>query len=473
MKINLSYLQKIPSSNLLKKIFVFASILIFLIYKLSSLEYRFGDQNAYFYMAKALLDGEIPYRDFLLADPPLLVYLLALTKKIVGDNILLFSIFPPILDALSSVLLYLYLKRKKLSFSFFAPAIYLFSFLIISTSDYVTGLHLVLLLINLALLFEKKPIISGVFWGLATLIKLYAVPGFLAFFIWQIIQKQYGYSFKTLLTYCLTGLVAMFPFLLIAPIQVINQIIVHQLNRPSGISKMNVYYFFFIQDFSLIIPGIIGLVWKKNWQILLLLLSWLGFYLVFNDLYYLYLGILTPWLTIGLIDFLNQVRAKWLKDNLGYKIAISTFILISLIHLPALLFYHQNTKQQGKFAQVGKVKQFILNLDKKIPLYGSHEVAPLVALITNRSLFGNYYDTNAQIYGSGAVDKKQVSLEAVENGIYLLTKVTNLPINAKLDSGYEGYFDSEVFEKYCQRLTIINGLQKELFSDVAIYHCEK
>lgn len=255
--------------------------------------------------------------------------------------------------------------------------------------------------------------------------------------------------------------------------QVINQIIIHQLSRPSGIPKFNVYYFFIIKDFPLIIPGTIGLIWKKNWQILLLLFSWFGFYLVFNDLYYVYLGVLTPWLTIGLIDFLNKVRAKWLQDNLGYKTSLSIIILISLVHLPALLFYHQNTKLQGRFTQVNEVTQFIINLDEKYPLYGSHEVAPLIALMTNRSLFGNNYDTNAQIYGSGAVDKKQVSLKAVEDGIYLLTKVTNLPINAKLDSGYEGYFDSEIFEEYCQRLTIVDGQQIELFSDIAIYQCQK
>lgn len=473
MKTALNALQRIFSTEQLKKAFIFVPVLFFLVYKLSSLEYRFGDQNAYFYMANAILEGEVPYRDFLLADPPLLVYLLALIRTAIGDNILLFSIFPPIFDALSSVFLYLYLKRKKLSFSFLAPAIYLFSFLIISTSDYVTGLHLVLFLINLALLFEKKPIISGVFWGLATLIKLYTIPGFLAFFVWLVIQKKYNNLLKTLSAYCLTAFVVMFPFLLVSPMQVINQIIVHQLNRPPGIPKFNVYYFFFVQDLLLIVSGIIGLIWKKNWQILLLLLSWLGFYLLFNDLYYVYLGILTPWLTIGLIDFLHQIRVKWQNDNLGYKIATSIFILFFLSHLPALLFYHQNTKLQGRFTQVDNIAQFILNLDSKFHLYGSHEVAPLIALITGRPLFSNYYDTNAQIYGSGAVDKKQVSLEAVEDGVYLLTKVTNLPINAKLDSGYEGYFDSAIFEDYCQRLIIIDGQQIELFSDVAIYQCKK
>ncbi len=460
-------------SSFLKKVFVFLSILIFLTYKLTSLEYRFGDQNAYFYMARAILEGNIPYRDFILADPPLLVYLLSITKKIIGDNVLLFSALPPLFDVLSSFILYIYLTRKKISFSFLAPAIYLFSFLILSTSDYVTGLHLVLFLINLALLYEKKPKVAGIFWGLATLIKLYSIPGFMIFFIWSFKNKNRKYFLKLLISYCLTGLAVMLPFLLISPEHVIDQIIVHQFNRPAGIAKLNVFYFFFIQDFPLIIFGVTGLIWKKNWQILILFLSWILFYLIFKDLYYVYLGILTPWLTIGLINFLEALKNKWHINNMGHKLSISLILLIFMSHLPALHFYQTKIKLDGKFIQAKEVSQFVNNLEPALPLYGSHEVAPLIALLTNKPLFNNYLDTNAQIFASGALDKKKVSLETVESGIYLLTKVTNLPINAKLDSGHEGYFDSEIFEKYCQRLTIINGLQVELFSDVAIYRCQK
>lgn len=460
-------------SSFLKKAFVFLSIFLFLTYKLSSLEYRFGDQNAYFYMARAILEGNIPYRDFILADPPLLVYLLSISKKIIGNNVLLFSALPPFFDALSGFILYIYLKRKNISFSFLAPAFYLFSFLILSTSDYVTGLHLVLFLINLALLFEKIPTISGFFWGLATLIKLYSIPGFLIFSIWSLKKKNYKYFLKLFISYCLTGLVVMLPFLLISPEQVIDQIVIHQFNRPAGIVKSNVFYFFFVQDFPLIILGLIGLIWKKNWQILTLFLSWIFFYLIFKDLYYVYLGILTPWLTIGLVYFLEVLKNKWNINGLGHKLSISLILLIFLAHLPAFSFYHTKIRLDGKFTQAKEVSRFVNNLEPALPLYGSHEVAPLIALLTNKELFNRYLDTNTQIFSSGLLDKKQVSLKTVESGIYLLTKVTNLPINAKLDSGYEGYFDSEIFEKYCQRLTIINGLQVELFTDVAIYRCQK
>ncbi|KUK79118.1 MAG: hypothetical protein XD95_0601 [Microgenomates bacterium 39_7] len=137
-----------------------------------------------------------------------------------------------------------------------------------------------------------------------------------------------------------------------------------------------------------------------------------------------------------------------------------------------LINYHNQFRLEGRFPHAPEVAWYISQLEPKLPLYGSHEVAPLIALMTNNNLFDNYIDTNSQIFASGVLDKKEVSQQAAKQGVYLLSKVTNMEINANLDSGYEGYFDSEVFEEACERLTIIDGPKREFFSDVAIYRCQ-
>lgn len=197
------------------------------------------------------------------------------------------------------------------------------------------------------------------------------------------------------------------------------------------------------------------------------------FYLSFQDLYYVYLGKLVPWLVLGAMLAIEAIANKWKKDDLGKKLAVSLIILILMSHIPALISYHNRFRLEGQFPHAPEVADFVSKLDPDTPLYGSHEVATLIALKTDRLLFNNYIDTNAQIFGSGALDIKHVSQEAAQEGVYLLSKVANVEINANLDAGYEGCFDQEVFEEACERLIIIDGPKRELFSDIAIYHCQQ
>src|SRR3989344_2095849 len=45
-----------------------------------------GDENVYFYMAKSVSEGQIPYHDFFYVHPPLHIYLLAVLIKLFGVN---------------------------------------------------------------------------------------------------------------------------------------------------------------------------------------------------------------------------------------------------------------------------------------------------------------------------------------------------------------------------------------------------
>ena len=92
--------------------------------------------------------------------------------------------------------------------------------------------------------------------------------------------------------------------------------------------------------------------------------------------------------------------------------------------------------------------------------------------MTNKKLLANHIDTNAQLFASGVLNKQQISQQATQTGVYLLTKVANIPQNPNLDTGYQGYFDQKIFEKKCQRLEIIEGASYELFDDIAIYDCQ-
>lgn len=466
---------KFNQQLLIDLIVILLTIATFYLIKSSGYFYRFGDGNAYFYMAQQILRGDLPYRDFLIADPPLLIFLLAGIKLIIGSNILLFQAVPIFLETITAIIIYLETKKKLPQYAKFFPAFYLFSFLILSTTDYLTGLHFVTLFIALAYYFRKKPYLSGILWAAATLIKLYVIPGFIGWLIWLKVNKQTKNFQKTVMAYITTGAVFMLPFLIIAPQTVIDHIIIHQFNRPSGLSKLNIFKFFILHDLNLLFLGGLTLFITKKIKFFLPIISWLIFYVIFKDLYYLYLGVLGFWLTLTvyqLLLYLQKLKPdSWLASN---HQQLSIMVIISLFFSQAIgvFLYRQSIQQQGIFFQIEEVAHYIQNLPQK-PLYGSHEVAPIVALKTDQKLFNNYIDTNAQLFGSGVKDRHKISLEAVESGVYLLVKVANIPENSNLNQGYSGYFEPEIFDQYCERLVIIDGAKLELFTDIGIYHCKK
>ncbi len=449
-------------------------MIFFAWYKFSHLALRFGDGNAYFYMADQILHGAKPYLDFPLADPPLLVYLLAGVKFLIGDHLILFQAVPIICELLTVLVLFLKLKKAHNHFAPLVSFIHLFSFLILSTSDYVTGLHWVILFLSLAWYFEDQPLMSGIFWALASLIKLYTAPALLAYCLYLVLKKDWQKLAKFLLGFIATGLLVMLPFLLTAFKEVFNFTLLHQLARPKGLDKLTIIKFFIEKDFlllMLLVWSAINTVKKKDYRLVLPIIALLIFFLSFADLYYLYLGVFSPFFSLLLLENLAsfwQQSKSWQK-----QVLVSVAVFYLLVTVPRFLNYMQVFHDQGKFVQLVEVVNYVNNhLTKNYKFYGSHEVAPLVALASHKELFGELIDTNTQLFASGALDKQAVSQQAAEQGIYLFTKVANLSYNAKPDTGYEGYFAEEVFVKTCHQLTIINGNDQEIFDDVAIYECK-
>jgi len=462
-----------------KYLFLYLFLLIlsvFLFFKLSTLNFQFSDGNAYFYMANRILAGQRPYQDFLLADPPLLVYLLAGVKLIIGDKIILFQTLPIFLEAATAWFLFLIIKNqtKKTWIAAWSAIFYLSSFLILSTSDFITGLHFINFFITSALLLhlKQKDFLSGLLWATAILIKLYVVPGFAAWLLFLFFKKKYPQLKKCFVGALLTGLIIMLPFLLLNFKELIDYILLHQLNRPPGIPKTRIWLLFLKKDWAWLFTAGAGLYLARHRVWLYPILAWLGFYLIFTDLYYLYLGVLAPWLALGFAEFLQWLSKKLDKNNNKTQIITSFVFLLLLMNLTHWPDYWNNFHSQHIITQEQLKELSIISQEHQLPIYGNHEIAPLVALHSNQTLFGNHIDTNGQLFGSGVLDKEKISQQAVETGILLLTNVADIPQNKKIDSGHEAYFSAEIFQQYCQRHTIIHGSDNKLTDDVAVYECK-
>lgn len=139
-------MQQIAES--IKKLFTkpniiaIGTILVFLIFKLTRLYYRFGDGDVYLYMINQISHGIFPYKDFFIADPPGLLIFLSGIKLFLGQNWLMYQAIPVLLEAINSWLIYSILKKQQITLAWLAPILYLFSFTVLSTSDFLTGVQL-------------------------------------------------------------------------------------------------------------------------------------------------------------------------------------------------------------------------------------------------------------------------------------------------------------------------------------------
>lgn len=445
------------------------TVFIFVVWKLSTLQFRFGDENVYFGMSQAVLHGLIPYKDFFFADPPFFVYLMAGFKAIFGSHLILFKTIPVLFDSLSAVLIYL-LLRKNNSFAVLGSIFYLFSFTVLSTSDYVTGAEMMIFFILLALWLDqnKKHFWSGVFWAFACLCKLYAGPALLGFLFYKIISKEFLPIRNIILGGLIASIVILTPFFILVPHQVFNDLIVHNLRRPTGIAKLKVLGVFFSFEWLLIISSIAGIFIAKNKVWVYLLIFSAIFFLFYKDLYYLYLHLLLPFIVILAVEFVAFLNKK--REELAWTF-IALYVCVVIYSISGYVNIYQ---PEGIFYQPEEIATALKNAPENLPIYGADEVTPLVSLMSGKKIFNNMIDTSVQHFASGAQNLNLISEEAAESGIYLVTRVANYPDQNIQNTGFEGYFNKDIFDSSCKLYKAFNrDVPDDPLNQVAIYKCLK
>lgn len=452
----------------IKYLVVFSSIFIFIAFKLIFLTLFFGDSNAYFYMAKVVLAGNMPYRDFFLADPPLLVLILAFLRIFFGNNLFFYQSLPIFFEAASAFMLFLILEQEKNRFSSLAPLIYLFSFSVMATSDYLTGAQLVILFSLLGIFLWKKemPFFSAVCWSLACLVKLYAAPALLGFLIFILLEKNKKKFIKFVFGIIFTAVLIMGPFLAVSFYKVIAYTIIHQFNRTAGLSKINVFSFLVFREWLLLILAIGGIIISKRKEFFYPFIASLIFFILFQDIYYAYFDSFFAYIVIFAVFFLDWLWQR--KKELFFPVLAVYFIFF----LISLGYYQQTSFNEGRLTNASQISDYVKTLPAKYDIYGSHEIAPVIALLSQRKLFDNYIDTNMQAFGSGALNLEEVSSAAAKSGVILISRITDLPQYNIKDSGYEGYFSEKVFKDDCQRIKDFPSTSNGQDNYIVLYKCE-
>ena len=167
-----------------KAVWILALILlVFFVVELKGLShFDIGDENAYFYMGKLIVDGYLPYRDFFFAHPPLKLLVITPIMALFGFNLIMLKLVPLICTIVTAVFLFMLMRHKFESFSaVLTVVLFLFTKRVMLEATYFLGVNLTAMFVVIGLYFlaVKKRFLSGVFYGVAAVSGLYSVVPFI------------------------------------------------------------------------------------------------------------------------------------------------------------------------------------------------------------------------------------------------------------------------------------------------------
>ena len=447
-------------------------IAAFVLTKSALLDYRFGDGNAYLYDAYLFSKGAVPYRDFFLADFPIQVTLLTIIRPLLRHWIKGYHLVPVLVEATTAYLLFAILRKRGNRFAPLAPLFYLGSFTILATSDFITGVQLTTMfcISGWYLWGCDRPLATGVAFALSFLTKMYTLPACAVFGLVTLLKRRFQPAMRLLAGTLATIIIALAPFAVLAFMPMLEQTFLMHLNRPMGVNKSAVFIFFAVKEWGLLALLVPGLWLCRRDPIALSFAATVVFFLFFPDLYFVYLAFFMPFLVIFSLTFL-----AWLWQRTSWpKFLAPLLVVVILINLTiANHAYFTDYQKRGHFSNAEEIASAITLLPESLELYGSHEVAPLVALLSGRPIFQNHADTNSQLFAAGALDLDGISRAAVDQGIYLLSRITHYPEQGYRDVGFSGFFSPDRFASSCVRALTFPSTSREGDNQIVAYRCKR
>lgn len=453
----------------MKRYLPFALIsFIFLLFKLPNSGIRLSDTSIYFYTGHQLLQGKMLYKDIFFTNLPLLPYFSALYHLILGGRLDLYFATALIEVIATALLIYLIVCEKiKSTFSAsLSAALYLFSFIILSTSDHQTGVFLASFFAVLSYFFfgKKRLILSGISIAVCILIKAYFLPvllAYISFFLFKRTKKIYSF----LLGFVTTTLLILLPFLLFTNGAFIRDVFEYSLTRSQGIEKTNILWFFITHDFMFVILFIFNLLLIKKLPFFAML-SFFGiiFFLLYSDVYYLYLNFLIPFLCISFAFFYQSVT-KYFRLQ---KLIIPT---ISLLLLGYSLFIYTHS-----FADMQRVKQIdelaaIIRQTNPPVLYGVNDITPALAYLSKKPLLANIIDTNANLFRKGILNSKRLTNDAIKQKAMIITHGISYPeFNIQQDN-IDEIIDNRQLLASCRMIKSIPVKSEGMTNRVNLFIC--
>lgn len=426
-----------------------------------------SDENAYFYMAKLISEGNLPYRDFFFAHPPLQLFILALIFKIFGFNFILLKLVPILSIILSSFFLFKIIKYKFGNLAaLIGVVLFLFEYNLIRSSTQASGINETLLFILLGFYYfiKNKNIISGLFFGLAGLTGLYSAIPIIIFLFYLLIKNRKEFL-NFLLGFSIFFIINLIFFIISN--NFITQVYLYHLMKPEEYSLYSPFVLLIVieKNIVLFLSLVLFLIFYKQLKdiryiklILLIVITYIIFFLFLKRPFIFYYILIFPFLAIigaiGIIELLKKIKIK----KVG--IIILSLIIMFIIVYALINFNIDYTKTDTK--KINELSNFIkVNSKENDLIFGDYYIVPLLSLMTNREIALNEVDTNLMRFQS---------ITDINEVIYRLDNEKRLKyiiIEANRDLAY-----SKEFVEFTKKCKLIKIDKAENFGEYYIFGCK-
>ncbi|MBI2580612.1 glycosyltransferase family 39 protein [Candidatus Woesearchaeota archaeon] len=404
-----------------------AAAAVFLAIKIPAADYAVSDENTYYKMGQLVASGQVPYRDFFFAHPPLQVYLYAVVFKLFGFNFLLLKMISAVAVVAAAAFVFAAMKDKlNAKIAAAAAALFLFSYGTLLFSNFPTGTEIATAFAAAGFYFfmRKNFTTSGVLLGFASVTALLSViimP--LLLFIAVFIQKDRKSAIKLLAGFAAVFAIINGLFLIVAKGEYLKQVLIYHLNKPAvSADKAAVFFRIMKTNAFLFIAAAIALVSRNRTKAFLvmsavvaaayiaafpLLKTAFNYYLLYA---FPFLAVVAGYGILSLHEFLTE-KAKLRKEAAFVAVAL----LLLLSGFAAVRGFVSYDFQD--FPQAKDVSEYVkANSQPAQTIFGDDSTVPLVSLLSGREIALDYIDNNALRYSSGVTDLGQ-TLQLLQGGV--------------------------------------------------------
>lgn len=453
-------------------------VIIFLLIKIPVTSVSLSDTNVYISMAEHLMQGKLLYKDMFLTNLPFFPYLSVVYLSIT-QNLTWFYGTVLIEAVATAIIIYFTVKTPKrpASIPVMAAAAYLFSMIVLATTDHQTGIFFASLTASLAYFWytRKKFVLAGIALGLMFVTKGYMLPILGAFFIYDIYIRRKE-SWTLIIPALSVIFVVLLPTLLFARNEMIDNIFGYTLNRPVGLDKRNIFTFFVVNQW--LFCGAIIYAWirfQKNVLIALCLLFGVIFLLLYQDIYFFYLNLLVPFACIALADgvvFLNKKIGR-----LNGLLVATLFISFSM-----LLNYKTYAENLAPLQKIKQYEKIVTTVTAAKPeyLFGAVEIVPALSYSTKVPLLNGIIDTNESIFARKVYDITQIKKDIYAHKTLVVTMGVDRDL--MLETGEKTHvvlpvipelFKQLEIEKKCTKLLSQPVVAEGLTNRINLWKCYK
>jgi len=361
-----------------------------------------GDENVYYYMGKLISEGDLPYKDFFYAHPPLQLTITTLIHKIFGFKIFILKLIPLLSVIAASFFLFKTAKEKfGYKEAYLSQILFLFSYAVIFNSVYSFGMNLTLLIISTAFYYfyaKQKYFLSGMLFGLAGITRLYSLVPFAVLIIFLLFKNKKNFL-RFLYGFSVVFVSINIFMLIIFGNNFLTDVYTYHLKKPPLENKQSVFFDFIKLNWAIVAASLLVFFVKKRnklYEPIFISLAYIAFLILLSRIFEFYFIMLVFFLSIiagySIINIFNMVPRK-----LAISIT-SILLLLFLWNLAADISFLQKFSF-SKFEAGEEMVLFINNrFNKNSIIFGDESIAPMLALMTDREIAFNFVDTNENIF---------------------------------------------------------------------------